>query len=288
MELSTQTQLLAGAGALLAMTGVAVLAFLQLSDASSAARTAFERYVRHLEREIAFLRLPISAAHLALGQGIAIVALGAFAIGTARLAPALLIPLVAGVPLAGLAKKRDERVLALEEQLDTWMVGLANALRTTPALMQAIDYSGRLVGGPLAEELDLVVKERELGTPLDEAIRNMSARIGSRSVRAVLAMITIGRATGGRLPDMLEVAAAQLREMARIEGVIRTKTAEGRGQTWVLALMPFGMLAAIHWVDNHFFDPLLRGPVGAIIIGISLVLWAAAVGSAKKILDIDV
>ena len=43
-----------------------------------------------------------------------------------------------------------------------------------------------------------------------------------------------GRQVGGNLPKVLETTAHTLREMKRLEGVIRTKTADGRMQLWVI------------------------------------------------------
>jgi tight adherence protein B len=288
VEASDQTVASLLTGAAILVIAIAAGVYGQAHDPSSPTRLALARYVARLDRDLAFLRAPIDGTRVATIQGEILAVLVMWAVAGWTLTPVYLLPIALGVPLAVLRKRRDRRVLAIEEQLDTWMVGLSNALRATPALQTAIDYSARLVGGPLAEELDLVVKERELGTPLDAAMKNMADRVGSRTVRGVLAMTIIGRATGGRLPDILEVAAGQLREMARIEGVIRTKTAEGRGQVWVLAMMPFGMLATIHSVDEHFFDPLGHGLVGTILIGVALVLWGAAILAAKKILELDV
>lgn len=272
----------------LVLGGLTAALYTQLARAESPARALWVQYLAHLERELAFVRSPWQASQVARGQlaGSALLLVVSVALG--QWAPLFLIPLLMGAPMALLRKKRDERVLEIEQQLDTWMLGLANALRASPALAVAIDYSAQLIGAPFSEELDLALKSRALGTPLDSALRMMADRVGSRTLNGVVSMLVIGRNTGGKLPDTLEVSAAQLREMARIDGVIRTKTAEGRGQTWVLALMPFGMLFAISAVDNDFFLPLTLSTTGYIIVALSLVFWIGAIVSAKKILEVDV
>ncbi|UJR82145.1 type II secretion system F family protein [Sandaracinus amylolyticus] len=276
--------------AALALTGVGLLgaAWSQLGRDDSRTRRGWARYVVLLDRDVSFLRLEIAAPRFAQIQLAISVALLILALILRNPVPVFLVPLVFGAPLAMLRRARDKRVASMEDQLDGWMMGLANTLRATPALGEAIDYSSKIVGAPLADEFDFLLKERSLGVPLDDALRNTGARIGSRAIGAVLSTLVVGRTTGGSLPEILETSAAQLREMARLDGVIRTKTAEGRSQAWVLALMPFGLLAAIQAVDHDFFEPLLLSITGWIVIAISTGLWAIAVFSAKKILEIDV
>src|SRR5690606_6053764 len=117
----------------------------------------------------------------------------------------------------------------------------------------------------------------KLGTPLDQAVLNMSTRIKSRVISSSLATILVGRQTGGDLPAILEQSASTLREMARLEGVVRTKTAEGKMQAIVLAAIPFVLLFAIHQVDNNWLTPLFDGGfLGTMVIVVATILWVAA------------
>ncbi|MDQ3035496.1 MAG: type II secretion system F family protein [Myxococcota bacterium] len=288
MDLSLSISWMSALGLALLGVGLLALTMSQLGNAESPTLLAWRRYVAIVDRDGSFVHLPLGGARFAALQLAVVIVLAIAASITRQLVPLFLVPLVIGLPLALLRRARDRRVAGMEEQLDGWMMGLANTLRATPALGEALEYSARMVGAPISEEFDLLLKERKLGVPLDDALRNSGDRIGSRTIRAVLSTLIIARNTGGSLPDILEVSAAQLREMARLDGVIRTKTAEGRGQAWVLALMPFGMLAGISAVDHDFFAPLMLSLVGWIVIAIAVLLWLVAIGTAVKILEIDV
>lgn len=288
MEVSEQTIALGWIGVAIAAVGTAWTLYVQLAGADSALWGLLGRYETWLARDVDFLRLAFKPRQIAIAQAVACVACVATSVLVWSPAPIFAIPLIIGVPLGLIQRARDKRVLELEDQMGAWMVGLANTLRATPALGVALDYSSRLVGTPLSEELDLMLKERDLGTPVDHALRKMGDRIDSRTVRSVLAALIIGRSTGGKLPDILEVSAGQLREMQRLEGVIRTKTAEGRGQAWVLALMPFGLLFGIHLVDHDFFLPLTYSYIGYLVMAIGFGLWLGAILVARKILQLDI
>ena len=165
---------------------------------------------------------------------------------------------------------------------------LANALKATPAIGEALNSTVNLVQSPMRDELDLLVKENQLGTPLDQAILNSSERIGSPIVSGALAMLVVARQTGGDLPSILETSASSLREMARLEGVVRTKTAEGKGQVWVLGALPWGLVVLLAWMDPAWFSSLTENFLGNIILVMAATCYISALVWARSILSVDI
>lgn len=288
MTASSTTMLLGYAGISLLVLGTTVGLAVLVLDPSSELRRAWGRYEGLLEAECRFLLIQQTGAGIARIQlgAIGVVPLLAFLLEDPILL--LLIPPIALAPLFILKRRSAERVLRVEEQLDPWLLMLSNALKASPSLGEAVANSAKLMRPPMSEELDLALKEMKLGTPLDQAVLNMSTRIGSQSVSSALATILVGRQTGGDLPKILEESSATLREMARLEGVVRTKTAEGKTQAYVLGVIPFVLIAAIHMVDEHWLKPLGETTLGFVIIGSAAILWVAAIFLARKILAVDV
>jgi tight adherence protein B len=266
--------------------GAGVVVWLVLVDPRGRARGAFAEYVRAIDRDVRFLMLKRGAVAIARMQLAAAAALGALA--------AVLHPRFAYLALAALVvpplllrhavKKRREK---LEQQLDGWMLMLANMLKATSSLVDAVRGSVKLTGKPIAQEIDLVVKEVELGSSLDVALRSMVVRIDSALVSAAVTAILVGRRTGGDLPRVLERSAGALREIHRLEGVVRSKTAQGRMQLVVMALFPPAIYYGLEALDPHFYDPLV-GLWGVVIYGAASLLWIGGVLLARKILDVDV
>jgi tight adherence protein B len=184
--------------------------------------------------------------------------------------------------------QRDRRVTAIEAQLDRFLVAMAHSLRANPALADALVSSTRLLGSPLKDEIDLVLREHALGTPLDRALAAMAGRIGSPIASSALATLRVARASGGDLSATLETSAAALREMARLEGVVRTKTAEARAQGVVIAVIPFPMFATLHAIDPRFLRPVLETSVGHIVLAVATLAWLAAVLAARRIAQVDI
>jgi tight adherence protein B len=285
---STTTVVLGYAGIVLLVVGVTVGLAAMVLDPTSALRKLWGRYEAALEQQCRFLLLQRSGASIARMQLAACAAVPVLAFLLDDWILVLLVPPIALAPYFVLKQRSAERVQRIEDQLDAWLQMLSNALKASPSLGEAISNSGKLMRPPLSEELDLALKEMKLGTPLDQAVLNMSTRIGSTSVSSALATILVGRQTGGDLPKILEESSATLREMARLEGVVRTKTAEGKTQAYVLGVIPFVLIGAIHLVDEHWLEPLGETTLGFGIIAVAAILWVGAIFLARRILAVDI
>lgn len=185
----------------------------------------------------------------------------------------------------GLRRKRLE---AIEMQLDNFILALANSLKSTPSIGAAFSSVGAVVMEPMKSEVDLAVKEMKVGATLDQALLHMASRVGSRQLDSALSSILIGRQVGGNLPKVLETTANTLREMRRLEGVVKSKTAEGKAQLWVIGLMPFGMLVGLNFMFPGYFLPLTQSILGYLVIAGCTGSWVTAIVLARKVLAVDI
>jgi len=196
--------------------------------------------------------------------------------------------IVCAAPAWQIERMRKQRVEKIEDQIDGFVLALANALKSTPSIGDAFRSVAVLTPDPLKKEIELANKEMRVGSTLDQAILLMASRVGSRQLDSALSAILVGRQVGGNLPKILETTANSLREMKRLEGVVRTKTAEGKMQLWVLAIFPFLLVLAINAVSPGYFDPLTSGLVGYILVIIASLFWIASIVVARKILAVDI
>ena len=242
----------------------------------------------NLDKDLRFLRSPIKGWQLIVFELLLSSTMVLVSVRLGQwpwLLPAGVAPFCPAIALKRLVSRR---VAAIERQVEPWINTVANALRASPSLGDAIASSATLLQPPMSQELDVLVKEYELGTPLDEALENLSERVGTRTLSATVQALKIARRSGGNLTELLQNSAESLREFARLEGVVRTKTAEGKAQVFVIGVIPLPMVLSINWLDPGFFEPLLHSLLGQLVISIALVLWLAAVLLARKILDVDI
>jgi tight adherence protein B len=249
---------------------------------------AFATRRRTLDWDLRFIRHSMTAAQVFALQGFGTALLLGVALRSGAWLTLVLLPPLWFAPRSLITRARLSRITAIEGQVDTWMLILANALRATPSLGEALESSARLLPVPLAQELDLALKEHHLGAPLDVALKTMGHRLKSRTVNVALGTLRIARNTGGNLSETLETSAGALREMARLEGVVRTRTAEGKAQAVVIAVMPFPLVGLLNYINPSLLQPLWSTSTGYLLVMLSFVFWLVAIVWARKILAVDI
>ena len=198
-------------------------------------------------------------------------------------------PLAAAVgPYVWIESQRVKRREAIELQLDGFMLALANSLKSIPSISAAFNSIVPILQPPIQQEVELATKEMKVGSSLDQALLHMAARINSRQVDSALSSILIGRQVGGNLAKVLETTAASIREMQRLDGVVRTKTAEGKMQLWVVGGLPMGIIIIMSLMVPGYFDPMQANLFGYMLSGIGAACWMAALVLARKILAVDI
>jgi tight adherence protein B len=257
-------------------------------DPSSPPYRFWSTYEAYLDRKLRQMFLDTNGRAIAWGQLFSVCAsLGAALLFSEPLLYLLLPPIVVG-PAIHIEQLRRKRVRAIEAKLDGFILALANGLKATPSIGNALAYTQPLLAVPLDAEVGLALKEMRLGNTVDQALLSMAGRVRSTQLDAALSGLLIGRQVGGDLPKILERTAATLREMARLQGVVRSKTAEGKAQVTVLAVFPVFILLLFDTVSRGYFDPLTASMFGWAVIVISLVLWLGSVIVARKVLSVDI
>jgi tight adherence protein B len=242
---------------------------------------------RQLDAELRMLRQP-ALGRVALSVQLTLCTLlASLAMATRTWLPCCLATLVWCGPFPWLSRRRAARLTSLEAQLGSWLLALANALRATPSLGEALASTSSAIAPPLRDELEHVLKEWRLGIPLDQALQRTSARVGSRTLAAAFLTLRIARASGGGVSGCLESAAATLREMSRLDAVVRTKTAEGKGQALVISVLPFPFVGLLPWLDPGFLAPLFATSQGHALLALCAALWLAAVLLARRFVQLD-
>ena len=275
--------------------GVAIVAFAIFvavwgvaADQSSLVYRYCARYVGSLERRLRPMFIFTPGRYIAWGQVAA-----AFALIAAHILLTidfwwLGLVVIAFAPTVYIDQLKKKRVEAIEMQLDNFILALANALKSTPSIGAAFQSVVEVVTEPMRSEVELAVKEIKVGSSLDQALLHMASRVGSRQLDSALSSILIGRQVGGNLPKVLETTANTLREMRRLEGVVKTKTAEGKAQLWVIGSMPFGMLVGLNAIFPNYFEPLTTSFMGYMIIAGCAGAWVSAIVLARKVLQVDI
>jgi len=259
----------------------------ELASERAPIRSRWVRYRAFWHQELTKMHAPWSARKV-LSVHVAAALASVMMLALQQWPYALLCVLMIFSPNIWLWRARLKRTERLELQLDAWLTALTNALQANPSLGDAIASTISLMDAPMRDEVELVIKENSLGLPLDDALERAAVRSGSRVFRAAITTLKVARNTGGNLPQTLKTASDTLREMARLEGVVRTKTSDGRTQSIAISILPIPVYFGIEYMMPGYYDPMRNSLIGQGVYAAVGVLWVGAALLSHKILAVDI
>jgi tight adherence protein B len=191
--------------------------------------------------------------------------------------------------------RKNGRLKAFNKQLPDTVTLIANALRAGSSFLQAIELVVRESRPPISIEFSRVIREVNLGLPFDLALENMVRRVKSEDFELMATAISIQHQVGGNLAEILDSIAFTIRERIRIQGEIRTLTAQQRLSGYVVGALPFFLALFIFLAAPTFFEPMFLAPpavmgipLGVILFGIAVMAMGAGFYFIRKIVDIEV
>ncbi len=116
----------------------------------------------------------------------------------------------------------DKKAEYIEEILSDALFLMASNLRSGFTTDKAILLSARDEFGPFKDELITVSKEIATGKPLDKALLELMKRVKSEKLEKAFTLIISGLRSGGRLSDLLQETANDLKNQKLVDKKIRT------------------------------------------------------------------
>ena len=192
------------------------------------------------------------------------------------------------LPRVAVRRSRKRRVRKFNVQLVDGLQSLANAFRAGLTFPQAVEQLAREMPAPLSQEFGLLIKELRLGLPLEEALVNMGARVGSEDLDLVVVATNIARQLGGNMAEIFETLSATARERFRLEGKIDSITSQGRLQGWMVSAMPLLLAVVLNFIRPDLIQPMLHHVFGYVLVALILVMEALGYLLIRQIVNVDV
>lgn len=192
------------------------------------------------------------------------------------------------IPYMYLRIMRGRRLKAFDTALPDAIDLMARALTAGHAIGSSIEMIAEQSPEPLAFEFVQVYQQQRLGVHFRDALLQMGARVPSRDLQFLITAILVQKETGGDLTEILARTSLVIRERVRIQGEVRTRTAQGRLTGWILGLLPIIMLVLINIVSPGYSNILFHDPVGHELLYIGGGLIAVGAFIISKIVNVEV
>lgn len=245
--------------------GIAAFVFASSVSKNGLLRRFGSRYVSSLDIDLRAMFMPQRGEELAWFQVTAVMA-SLMAFGLLRqqvfLGVAAMITFGPRVFVTVMVRKRRAR---LDEQAHGFALALANTLKTTASVGDALRLTLDVTSKPMKDEIQTALSEVRVGSTLEEALLAAAARAGAPALDVVVSALLIGQKTGGDLPSILEGTAGSLRELKRLEELTDRVTRSAKQSLAVAACITAGLAIMLPRVMPGFFDPLATTMKGRLI-----------------------
>lgn len=192
------------------------------------------------------------------------------------------------IPRAYVKIRQFARIRKIDSQLVDALVLISNSLKSGYSFLQGMELVGEEAPYPIAHEFKRMLRETNLGYPLEQALDGLAERVPSEDLDLVVTVIKIHRQIGGNLAEILDKIVHTIRDRIRIKGEINTMTAQGKLQGIILTLMPPAMAIGIYMLNPEFMMPLFTTLMGKLMLGAAFILQVIGGFFIKKIVDIKV
>jgi tight adherence protein B len=138
-------------------------------------------------------------------------------------------------------------------------------LRAGLPITAAIRTVGTEAPAPVNTVFAELADQVEIGIPLADALAVSGERIQLPDFRFFTVAVALQHATGGNLAATLEILSEIIRKRRALRLKGRAVTAEVRMTSYILAGIPFVIIAGLLIVDRNYLRPLVEDPRGQLI-----------------------
>ena len=183
---------------------------------------------------------------------------------------------------------KAQRLKKFNDQLGDTINLLVNGIRSGYSMPQAMETVGRDMPPPISEEFRRVTLEIGLGIALEDSLQHMLRRVNSNDLDLMITAINVAYEVGGNLAEILDIISHTIRERVRIQGEIKTLTAQGQITGYVLSGLPFALTGILYALNREYMGRMFTTTCGWIMAGVAIVIIALGFFAMQKITKIEV
>lgn len=191
------------------------------------------------------------------------------------------------VPKLWIAVQKKQRLVKFEAQLVDTLVMMASAMRSGMSVLQAIELVEKEQDPPTSQEFGLVIREYKVGVHLQESLEHLAARIALDDLNMLVISMNIVLDAGGNLTEMLDTLAELIRKRKKLDGKIKSLTAQGKLQAVVVTLLPTALGIMMYLMDKSMMMRMFNTTLGMVMLGIMCALQVLGFVMIRKITTLE-
>jgi tight adherence protein B len=231
----------------------------------------------HLQRLIVQSGLRLSVGRLLISMVVVgvFIAVAVLTLTTMNTALGLLSSVIVGTsfPLLFLKAARSRRQSKFVGQLPDALDVIVRSLRSGHPVPVALSLVGRELSDPIGSEFGITVDEMTYGLEIEQALRNLSARVGHEDLSLLITAVSLQTSTGGNLAEILGNLSKVIRDRFQLRRKVRALSAEGRFSAYGLTVLPILIFLVINFQAPAYYGEAWKEPM-FIPAMLAIIFWS--------------
>jgi tight adherence protein B len=165
---------------------------------------------------------------------------------------------------------------------------LSSSLKAGLSLLQSFEALVEEMPVPIASEFSLVIRQIQMGVPLEDAMYSLRKRMHVDELDLVVTAIMVARETGGNLTEIFYQVANTIQERNKLIGRVNALCVQGKLQGAIMSLLPILFGLFVFKTNPKFFDMFLQDNLGRFLLGYAFISEILGVFFIRKFSKIDI
>jgi tight adherence protein B len=174
------------------------------------------------------------------------------------------------VPRLYLKLRHRQRAKRIDSQMPDALLGMAKSLRSGTGLMGALAYAATETPAPLGPELEITMRDIQLGRDVGDAFAALGARVENSDLDIAVTAILIQRTVGGNLSEILQNVSETVRERFELRREIAVITSRQRFTIYATACLPPAVGLLFSAINPDLGKNLIQENAGRVALGVAI------------------
>jgi tight adherence protein B len=174
----------------------------------------------------------------------------------------------------------------IREQLPDAISAIGMCFSAGFTIQQALALTAAETPEPLGGHLRQCAHDIEVGTAVCDALAALAKRVDCPDMNYLVIALDIQHVTGGSLKDILDGAAASIKESFELSRSLEVQTAQARLSARVVSVMPFILFAILSVIMDGYLGTFFGSLPGFMLFVFSMALEAAGILMIRRFLKL--
>jgi len=180
------------------------------------------------------------------------------------------------------------RAADVDRQMAEFADTVSSAVRGGLSISQAVEFAAEEAEPPLADAAGALLRHRRTGLPLNETLERFADSVGTDEARLLALVLGVHHRSGGNVASAITEITATIRHRLDLRRELRALTAQGRISGSILGILPLAFFTVLSVTSRGQLSPVVRSPVGAVLVSAGLVLEGLAYLWIRRLLRVEV